>query len=243
MAYPTGYTALQAVTLVQDKTNEPTIVPYATIVGYLNDGLDEVVAASDPVLTYTSIPTQATDVTVNLPQDVWDIKALFYSTVSPLTQGWVPYEVVQYDPKEFMLYTGGVPTVGGGPPFCYTILKDTAGVMTIELGSPMPGYLFLVYHQRPQLWANGNDATSQNSTTNVDTSFQRAAILYACVQVCENIENLVKAKYFQGLYDQAIEEIKGQARKRRMRHPSMVRDVTSGAASWPFPFFWPQRGM
>lgn len=236
MGYPGGYTQAQAVALVQSKTNEPTIVPTATIVGFLNDGLDETVNATAPVLANFTQPVSATSIQVVLPQDLIDLKALFYSATTPLQPGWVPYEIVQYDPKEFMLYTGGVPTVGGGPPFCYTIIGDTAGQITIELGSPMVGFLFGIYHQRPQLW----DSNTASSTTNVDPAFQRAAVLWACVQVCESIENYRKAGYFQGLYNAEIEKIKEQARRRRQRKPSMVRDVTSGAASWPFPFWWSQ---
>lgn len=235
--YNTGYTQEQAVAQVQQKTNEPTIVSAANITQFLNDGLDALALEIEPVVTYTTVSVASTDVTKTLPEDVQDIVALFYSATTPLQPGWIPYEMTQFDPKQFMLVTGGVPTYAGGPPFCYCIIGDAAGQMTIQIGSPMAGYLFIMYHQRAAYW----DPGTTGSTTNVDPSYQRAAVLYACVQVCESTENYRKAQYFQKLFDDLVEDLKSKARRRVQRKPSMVRDVTSGQTAWPFPFFWGRR--
>lgn len=232
--YPTGLTQLAAVTKVRTRTNEPTLPDNPTIVDLLNEGLDQVVTELGAVLNQTTLVTTAGLISIPLGEDVQDVVRAFWSATTPLTAGWVPYEMVQFDWATFVQYTGGMLNMGGGPSYAFAIQSDTNGLLTMTVApTTQAGFIFVVYHQRASLW----DPNDTNSLVNLDPSYQDLAVWYACARVCESVENISKAKYFDGKYQGGLDAARETIRRRTARHPSTVRDVTSGFG--PMPAWWP----
>jgi hypothetical protein len=241
--YPTGYTQAQAVATVLARVNETTTVaPAALVTQFLNNGLEQVTTELGTNVTTATVPLTAgyNPLAVPLPPDVQNIIKVFFSTSAPAGQNWYPGECQQVDWGQFVEFGGNLPNYNQG--YLYAIAMDESGTLSLAFNAPQLGYLFLVYSQRVAQWDPANAA----STVNVDSAYQELAILWACARVCESLENYTKAAYFNSLYygPDGTGDTGGQLkmaretiRRRRMRKPSMVRDVSGGVVG-PYPSWY-----
>lgn len=128
-----------------------------------------------------------------------------------------------------------VPLVLGQP---YTITADgsdpipssntatgagTGGALSMQLyPNAMIGQVNVYYRARPLLWAD----TTATSWTNLDTSVQEAAILFAVGRVLANRQRLDEWKsVWQPEYDSMIKDLKESVNRRTISKSGRVRDV------------------
>ena len=105
--------------------------------------------------------------------------------------------------------------------------SGTGGALTMQLyPAAMVGQVNIYYRARPQLWAD----TTVNSWTNLDTSLQEAAILFATMRVLHNRGRSDEAKgIWQPDYTAMVEDMKQSANRRTIPKSGRVRDVRNRA--------------
>lgn len=232
MATPSGYTQQAALQKVRRLSNEQSLPVDADVIGFLNDGLEEVGADLKPIRTVDNVAITAGAATLQLPADIFSYARLTWSTALPTTPGVVEVPIQELGPGGFTEQSGGLPTVSGGNILWCRVLTDASNQITLQFYplAPGNGYINVYQFPRPTLW----DPAVPTSVTNVDSSLQMLAIYYAVILVCENRENFVKAKYYteklygpdgeSGLWGAARREL----RQRQAPKGSVVRDVTAG---------------
>lgn len=238
---PQGRSSVQLIATVRRRTNLNFGFPSdADILAMLNDGLEAVATRIEPIIALASLPivTPGTNI-IAFPEDVERIRDINYSTGNPALPGTVVYEMVQMDYDIFLQNTESTPAGGlGGIPTIYSIIQDFGGLSGpgAQLVQFYPfansGNLNLHYYKRPTLLTLPQTGVSY---TDLDSIYQEAVILYACMQACENREDMgTSAKYFKGMFDTELEASNMIAR-RRARKPgaAVVRDVSEGASVIP----------
>lgn len=232
MAVPTGYTQSAALLKVRRLSNEPNLPVDADVIGFMNDGLEQICAELVPLRNVENVAILAAAATLQLPADIYAYERLTWSTALPTTPGAIEYPVQELGPGGFVEQTGGMPGLSGGQIIWCRVLTDDSGQITLQFYPLSPGNGFInVYHRaRPRLW----DPNTPTSTTNVDSSVQLLALYWATIAVCENRENYVKGKYWRDVLSGPDGEsgLLGKAKRelafRQRPKGSVVRDVTAG---------------
>jgi hypothetical protein len=234
--YPSGYSGAAAIAEVQNRTGEYTYPLPTQILDFLNRGLEQAAAAFGPTNKYAAVATTPGTVKIALPADIMDITSMSWSTGDPTQPGTIVYPLTQLEQVSQMDFAMGLPGVGIGPPVSYFIISDYGGIITIQLyPSATNGQVNVYYRGRPTLWA---DATGESST-DVDTAFQEAAIIWACSMVCANRQRKGDADSYKAEYQNYVENTApDQARRRTVPKSGRVRDVY--AQGWPgvAPWWW-----
>lgn len=215
--------------MVRSLSNETTKPIDSTVIGFINEGINQVSDELENQFNTVNIALVAAATTLALPSDVNDIEKITYSTALPTAGGVIEYEMQELGVGEFVDATGSYPTTFGGPVVYYRRLSDQNGVITLQFYpiAPVGGYINVYYYSRPQTY----DPAAPSSTTDLDPAYQILAIYWAVVQVCETKENLrAKAAYFQQKYENLLQKKLYAAKRRSQRRGAMVRDVTSGGA-------------
>lgn len=231
------YQYLDVVYMVQRRTNEPSF-PGSDIILFANRGLELVVAEVGPVFVNLNPIALGIGVgTVSLPVDMQEVESISFSyPPGPLTQqGIIVVPVKPRSQEEFMDFTGGMPTVGGGAPLEYFITSDAAGIQSIQV-YPLPtvaGQLNVYYRQRALGWALNPGPPITYSSSNVDTSWQELAILWACKCVCEATNAFDKVQYFDAEYKSQLELAKFTIARRRRTKQTVVKEVWLDYSPWP----------
>lgn len=231
MGVPTGLTQQQAVAKVRNLTNETTLPSDTIVTDFLNEGLEQVNDELEVLFKVWPVAVGAGLATVPFPQDIQEFQRATFSTALPTAPGVIEYPLTLLGSEAFVDQTGSAPTVAGGPVIYMRWTDDENGVLTAQV-YPLTtaGYVNIYGKPRPTLW----DANNSNSLTNLDPTYQRVAVAWACVQTCRNRENYKKATYWQNEYERLLEQKRVTARDRKKSRGSVVRDVTSyGAAYLP----------
>ena len=129
-------------------------------------------------------------------------------------------------------YTLPYPLVTGTaqPPSANTAIgSGTGGELRMQLyPAASIGQVNIYYRARPQLWADA----SSTSYTNLDTSAQEAAIIFATMRVLVNRQRGDEAKsLWQPEYEAMIADLKGSVGRRIGPKSGIVRDVSGGLLS------------
>jgi len=166
-APPTGYSGLQAVTAVRDYVNEPTYPVDATVLNFLNKGLEEVERRIGGIFKMKSFSTVTNQTTIQLSNDIQYVETANFSmgqansentgNASPFAQGTLVYPMDQLTQKQFMDFAAGFPAVGFGPPQTYFIYQDAGLPPGEPLDPPAAPSLSLVSDTGLfLLWTEGN---------------------------------------------------------------------------------------
>jgi len=168
---PQGLSGLAAITEVQNYANEPTLPTPATILTFLNKGVEEVVRRIGGIRLWAPYPTVSMQSTVQLNDDVQDIISANFSmgnanaastgSASPFAQGALVYPMEQLEQKMFMDAAAGFPAVGFGPPQAYFVYQDTGTAPTTVL--PVPPQVQLAFVE-----GAGSGATIEAGVTYVN---------------------------------------------------------------------------
>jgi len=235
---PMGYSAAQAIAMVRRRTNlqfgEPSD---ADILATLNDGLEQAVKTTEPILATASLPIVNPNTNlIAFPTDVDYLRDVNYSTSNPALGGTIVYEMVRLEYNEFIQETDSSPAGGiGGIPVLYSLIADQYGAQLMQFYPfANSGYINLHYYKRPTLWQL-TDTGQPASYTDLDPGWQVAAILYSCSLSCEGREDYqTGAPYYMKLYTAKIEEMGTTVRKRRRSHGVVtVRDVSVNESTTP----------
>jgi hypothetical protein len=110
----------------------------------------------------------------------------------------------------------------------------TGGALTMQLyPAAMIGQVNIYYRARPLLWA---DITT-NSWTNLDTSVQEAAVVWATIRVLLNRQRAIEVKeIWQPMFDGMIADMKESINRRTTPKSGQVRDVAN--RSFPSSPYW-----
>ena len=230
MPTPTGKTQAQALAFVRSITNESSLPSDATVLGFINDGLEQVVTELNALYRVGNVLTSAGATTVQLPADVQQIYKLTYSTLLPTQAGVIEYPMSELGPAGFVDQTGSNPTVMGGPVIFYRLVEDDTNQITIQIFPLSPGGYINVYYS-PRV--NQYDPENGSSTTNLDSAYIMAALYWAAARVCENRENFKRVDYFEKKYEALILKERSTIKERRARKGAQVRDVTAGPTVMP----------
>lgn len=237
MATPTGYSQQAALQKVRRLADEQSLPVDADVIGFLNDALEQLCADLNPLRYVENVAVVGGAVKISLPADMYTIDRLTWSNALPTAIGVQEYPLTQLDPGAFDDLSGGMPVLNGGTPGWYRLLSDESNAQTIQcyVAIPTNGYVNVYGAQRPALW----DPADPTSTTNLDSSLQLLAVYMAVYMVCENRENLEKAKYYRqivygadgesGMYGQAAQRLS----RRQRAHGARVRDVMGGPSYAP----------
>jgi hypothetical protein len=226
--------------MVQVRTDEPTLPSATQIQAFLNAGMIEVAAEIGPTTANEQVACTPGVFTITLPVDVMEITSASYSTDLPTNAGVIVYPLTQMDQRRFFDFTGGLPTVGFGPPLAYTILTDSGGTMTFQLypapsggaGPNNGGYVNLYYRQRPIPYAD-----TATSTTNIDPIAQEPMILWACIEVLRARGRVEDIPPFEKRYADTLARAKEYTRRRTSPPSGSVRDVYA-MPSPASPYWW-----
>lgn len=132
---PQGLSGSAAIALVQAYANEPNLPATATILSFLNRGVEQVAGRVNGIFKWTAYPTVANQTYIQLNNDIaWIASCNFSSgstntsgyitSSSPLSQGTLVYPMIQLEQAMFMDAAAGFPAVGFGPPQAYFIYDD-----------------------------------------------------------------------------------------------------------------------
>lgn len=137
MGVPTGFTGQEVIALIRNYANEPNLPPDSVVLGFANQGLQEVGRRIGAPRLWAPYPTVVNQTTVQLNNDVLDVVSANFSignassqskgSASPFAQGTLVYPMTQLEQAAFMDAAAGFPAVGFGPPQAYFIYQD-AGV-------------------------------------------------------------------------------------------------------------------
>lgn len=137
MAVPVGQSGQAAISLVRDYANEPTLPADATVLTFLNRGVEEVVRRIGGIRLWAPYYTVDQQTSVFLNDDILEIvSANFSSSGSPLTAGALVYPMEALEQKTFMDAAAGFPAVGFGPPQAYFVYQDEGYASTNALPAP-----------------------------------------------------------------------------------------------------------
>lgn len=136
-----------AVSDVRDNCDEPTLPLDATILRFLNRGIEEVERRLGGIFLTAPYPTVALQTYVQLNNDVQYIESLSWSSgavntsgyitsSSPLSQGSLVYPVTLMEQGSFMDFAAGFPALGYGPPNKALIYTDQGYAPTTTLPAP-----------------------------------------------------------------------------------------------------------
>lgn len=239
---PLGRSSAQAIQTVKDRTNAQFGEPSdATILRFLNDGLEEVATRLEPIIATASLPIVTPNTNLlAFPQDVERIRDANFSTGNPALGGTVVYEMVQLDYDVFIQETDSTPAGGiGGIPTIYSLIADQGGVQLIQIYPyANTGYINIHYYKRPILWYLQTQGLPP-SYTDLDTVFQQAALEWACSMTSESREDDVTAKRYMDLFNYRFNmdnpfNLQLIAKRRvRKRGSNTVRDVSINESVTP----------
>jgi hypothetical protein len=113
----------------------------------------------------------------------------------------------------------------------------TGGALSMQLyPAAMIGQVNIYYRARPLLWAD----TTANSYTNLDSSVQEAAVIWATMRVLVNRQRAAEAKeIWRPEFDAMIQDLKESINRRTIPKYAQVRDVAN--RSFPSSPFWLSR--
>lgn len=120
---PLGYSGQTAIAMIRARANEPTYPSDATVLTFLNAGIEQVNMEVGGIHLFQAYPTQSMQNVVTLGNDVQDIINASWSTTDP-TQNATVYPMQQRDPIAFMNYAAGFPGVGAGAPSSFMLTQD-----------------------------------------------------------------------------------------------------------------------
>jgi len=171
MGVVTGLSGADAVALVQQYVNEPSLPSAAQVLIFLNRGVAEVTRRIGGIRLMASYPTVVNQTTITLNDDVLDVISCNFSlgnassantnNSSPFAQGALVYPMMQLDQASFMDAAAGFPAVGFGPPQAYLIYQDSGGAQ-YTLNPPV----------QPQLLPTSGTGSAQ--TIEVVNTYQNA---------------------------------------------------------------------
>ena len=147
MAVFTGYSGAAAILMVQDNCDEYSFPAPATILRFLNAGLQEIERRLNGIFVTTAYPTVALQTFVALNNDLqypeslsWSSGAVntsgFITSSSPLSQGTLVYPVTLMEQGSFMDFAAGFPALGYGPPNKALVYQDQGTAPTTTLPAP-----------------------------------------------------------------------------------------------------------
>ena len=147
MAVPQGRSGAQAVSDVRDNCDEYTLPTDATILRFLQRGVEEVERQLNGIFLWTPYPTVAGQTFVALNDDLQYCESLswssgatntsgFITSSSPLSPGSLVYPVNLMPQGSFMDFAAGFPAVGTGPPNKAFIYTDQGTAPTTTLPTP-----------------------------------------------------------------------------------------------------------
>lgn len=239
---PNGRSSAQAIATVKRRTNYTFGTPSdSDILANLNDGLEEVTKRIDPIIGNCSLPIVAPNTNfLAFPQDVLRVRDANYTTGNPALGGSVVYEMVQLDYDVFIQETDATPAGGiGGIPAMYSLISDQSGVMLVQFYPyANSGYINLHYYKRPIQWYLAENGQPP-SYTDLDSTYQMPAILYACQLCAEGREDDATAMKFNKLFEWEFSpnnefNVNYIAKRRvRKRGTNTVRDVSIGESVTP----------
>lgn len=139
MSSPTGLSAAAAIQRVIDYSNEPNLPGPATILRFLNAGLEEVVRRIGGIRLWAGYQTVVNQTMLTLNPDVQNVISANFSVgfvidgvsqnPSPFAQGSTVYPMTQLEQATFMDAAAGFPNVGFGPPQAYFVFEDQGSAM------------------------------------------------------------------------------------------------------------------
>ena len=159
MGVPQGQSGQSAIGLVRAYTNEAQYPGDATVLLFLNRGLEEVVRRIGGIRLWRGYPTVANQTVLVLDDDVQDIVSANFSqgattgsvlgsgSTSPFAQGALIWPMKQYDQASFFDYCQGFPSTTFGPPDAYFVYQDAGQAPGNPLTPPSPPLLGLVNGQ------------------------------------------------------------------------------------------------
>lgn len=191
--YPSGYSGASAILMVQDNCDEYTYPLPATILRFLNKGLEETNRVLNGVLNWDVYPTVALQTYIQLNSNVQYVESAnfssgannangFITSSSPLVAGSLVYPMFQLEQGSFNDAAAGFPAVGFGPPQAYFIYSDQGYAPTTTLPAPSAPTLTTtsgtstvaetVYVENTYVNANGETTPSPDSSQAVTTAQQ-----------------------------------------------------------------------
>jgi hypothetical protein len=251
VAVPTGYTGQTAVAIIRARTGQTSTQPSdTTIVTFLNAGVEQVERMLGAIYATANQAIAKNANTVPLPADMQSIINLNYSMVLPTAANAVLYPIQLLQEGAFERLVGYLPSQSIGFPSYAFVQSDvavpiafdpahpapvsTSGVMTLQLDGMVQtaGFINVYYKQRPAVWA---DATV-SSATNIDSSYQELAILWACMNVCENRAMYGRpVEYFLKRFETELQRVKEDQQMRQIPQRAVVADVSMtpiGSPPW-----------
>lgn len=154
MSSPQGYSGSGAIAQIRAYCDEPSLPVDATVLNFLNRGVEEVVRRIGGIRLWQGYPTVANQTTVTLNDDVLDIVSANFSmgqanstntgSASPFATGALVYPMEQLEQKAFMDAAAGFPAVGFGPPQAYFVYQDQGTAPTQTLSVPPQAQLALI---------------------------------------------------------------------------------------------------
>jgi hypothetical protein len=157
--------------MIRARTDEATYPADATILTFLNAGLEQIVAALGALRRFQVYPTSNGQNVITLCNDVQDILSASWSSGDP-TQNSTVYRLKQYEPQQFMDFCAGFPAVGAGPPSAFMLISDQG---TGPLGSlPAP--------QTPLVTALAGGLTTADTVTVQTTYVSQPSVSSATIQ-------------------------------------------------------------
>jgi hypothetical protein len=136
MGVPTGQSGQGAIALVRAYSNELQYPNDATVLLFLNRGIEEVVRRIGGIRLWRGYPTVANQTQLILDDDIQDIVSANFSqgattnsvlgngAASPFSQGALIWPMKQYDQTAFFDYCQGFPSTTFGPPDAFFIYQD-----------------------------------------------------------------------------------------------------------------------
>ena len=238
---PTGYTAQALAAMVQLRANEPsaqanqagTAASNSNIILLANAGIEQIEAEIGGIRLLGNYPTVDNQIVQSLTADTQDIISCSWSTGPVTSPGALVYPMFQFPEGSFMDFAAGFPAVGFGPPTAYMVYQDQSGVMQLQMyPQAMLGQLNVYYRARPVLW----DPANNLSTTNLDSMFQEAVVLWTVARVLEGRGRSGEAKdIWEPQIQRKMEELKARINRRTNPKSGRVRDVTNrGYPSGPW---------
>ena len=238
---PTGYTAATLAAMVQLRANEPasqanqagTAASYTNIITLANAGIEQVEAELGGIRLVQTYYTTEGQLVANLSPDTQDIISCSWSTGPVTSAGALVYPMFQFPEGSFMDFAAGFPAVGFGPPTAYFIFQDQGGTIQLQMyPAAMLGQLNVYYRARPILW----NASVPKSTTNLDSMFQEAVVLWTVARVLEGRGRGGEAQQiWEPQIARKMEELRTRISRRSSPKSGRVRDVTNrGYPSGPW---------
>ena len=143
---PTGYTGASAIATIQEYAGEYTYPATATVLAFMNKGLEEIVREVGGIKLWAPYYTNNMQTTVAFNNDVQDVRSCNFSmgsanassngSSSPFAQGALVYPTIYLEEAAFMDACAGFPAVGFGPPQALFIYSDFGSAPGQTLPAP-----------------------------------------------------------------------------------------------------------